>query len=56
MQIFFSRREYQGYLQTEAGVSGSYFGFYAGVKSAYGMSFSSNQQTNLAVLDIDVDR
>ena len=56
MQIFSSRREYQKYLQTESGASGSFFGFYAGVKSAYGMSTSSNQQTNLAIFDIDVDR
>jgi hypothetical protein len=56
MQTFSSRREYQTYLQTEAGASGSFFGFYAGVKSAYGMSFSSNQQTNLAVFDFDILR
>ena len=56
MQVFSSRREYQGYLQTEAGVSGSFFGLYGGVKAAFGMSSSSSQQTNLAVFDIDVDR
>ncbi len=56
MQVFSSRREYQSHLQTEAGVSGSVFGFYGGAKSAYGTSSSSSQQTNLAVFDIDVDR
>ncbi len=56
MQVFSSRREYQSYLETEAGASGSFFGFHAGVKAAYGTAFSSNQQTNLAVFDIDIDR
>ncbi|CAB4043945.1 Hypothetical predicted protein, partial [Paramuricea clavata] len=56
MRIYSSRREYQSYLQTESGASGSAFGFYAGVKSAFGMSFSSNQQTNLAVFDFDILR
>jgi hypothetical protein len=56
MQVFSSRREYQTYLQKEAGASGSFFGFYAGVKSAYGASVSSNQQNNLAVFDIDINR
>ncbi|XP_031548993.1 uncharacterized protein LOC116286577 isoform X2 [Actinia tenebrosa] len=56
MTVFTSRSEYQMYLQKEAGVSGSLFGFYAGVKSAWGSSESGAQQTNLAVFDIDVDR
>ena len=56
MRVFSSRREYQSYLQTEAGASGSFFGFHAGVKAAYGTSVSTNQQTNLAVFDIDIDR
>ena len=33
-----SREEYQKQLQQEAGVSGSYFGFSAGVKQAWGES------------------
>ena len=32
MHTFESRAEFQQYLQKEAGVSGSYFGFYAGAK------------------------
>ncbi|XP_028399954.1 uncharacterized protein LOC114523277 [Dendronephthya gigantea] len=56
MKIFSSRKEYQTYLQTEAGISGSFFGLYAGAKAAYGASSSSNSQNNLAIFDIDVDR
>ncbi|XP_031555975.1 uncharacterized protein LOC116292763 [Actinia tenebrosa] len=56
MTVFTSRSEYQKYLQLEAGVSGSVFGFYAGVKSAWGSSESGAKQTNLAIFDIDVDR
>ena len=39
-----SRGEFQSYLQQEAGVSGSYFGFYAGAKKAWGSSVSAAQQ------------
>lgn len=35
MMTFESREEYQKQLQQEAGVSGSYFGFSAGVKEAW---------------------
>ncbi|XP_028402023.1 uncharacterized protein LOC114524965 [Dendronephthya gigantea] len=56
MRVFSSRREFQTYLQTEAGVSGSTFGLYAGAKAAYGASAGLNSQINLAVFDIDVDR
>lgn len=48
--------EFQSYLQQEAGVSGSYFGFYAGAKKAWGSSVSAAQQQYMSVLDIDVDR
>ncbi|EDO49894.1 predicted protein [Nematostella vectensis] len=56
MYTFSSRSEYQSYLEKEAGVSGSYFGFYAGVKKAWGNSFSSNVQSFLSIFDIDVVR
>ncbi|XP_031555977.1 uncharacterized protein LOC116292765 [Actinia tenebrosa] len=56
MSVFTSRSEYQKYLQRESGVSGSSFGFYAGVKTAWGSSKSGAKQTNLAIFDIDVDR
>ena len=56
MTTFESRQEYQNYLQTEAGMSGSYFGFYAGVKAAYGESELSNRQTFMSVLDVDIYR
>lgn len=51
-----SREEYQRHLQEQAGVSGSYFGFYAGVKEAWGEATSSSRQKYMAVMDIDVDR
>ena len=56
MLTFESREEYQTYIQQEAGVSGSVFGFYAGVKEAYGSSESGAKQTFMSVLDVDVDR
>ena len=56
MLTFESRKEYRTYLQQQAGVSGSLFGFYAGVKAAYGSSSSGASQTFLSVLDVDVDR
>ena len=51
-----SREEYQKYIQQQAGVSGSYFGFPAGVKEAWGDSIASARQKYLAVMDVDVDR
>ena len=56
MHTFESRAEFQLYLQKEAGVSGSYFGFYAGAKKAWGSSISTAGQQFMSVLDIDVDR
>lgn len=51
-----SREEYQKHLQQEAGVSGSYFGFSAGVKQAWGESKETARQKYMAVLDIDIER
>lgn len=56
MHTFESRSEFQKYLQQEAGVSGSVFGFYAGAKQAWGSSQSGAKQQYMSVLDIDVDR
>ena len=56
MQVFYSRSEYQKYLEQQSGASGSGFGFYAGVKKAWGSSTTSGSQKYLAVFDIDVDR
>ena len=56
MHTFESRGEFQSYLQQEAGVSGSYFGFYAGAKKAWGNSVSAAQLQYMSVLDVDVDR
>lgn len=56
MQVFYSRSEYQKYLEQQSGVSGSGFGFYAGVKNAWGSSTTEGKQKYLAVFDIDVDR
>ena len=56
MHTFESRAEFQTYLQQEAGVSGSYFGFYAGAKKAWGSSSSAGGQQFMSVLDVDVDR
>ena len=56
MMTFESRSEFQSYLQQEAGVSGSYFGFYAGVKSAWGESSSVSSQQYMAQLSVDVNR
>lgn len=56
MQTSESRREFQKYLQQEAGVSESYFGYYAGAKKAWGSSESGAKQQYMSVLDVDVDR
>ncbi|KAL9984080.1 hypothetical protein ACROYT_G006336 [Oculina patagonica] len=56
LMTFESREEYKKMLQQEAGVSGSYFGFSAGVKEAWGESTASSSQKYMAVMDIDVDR
>ncbi|EDO42797.1 predicted protein [Nematostella vectensis] len=56
MLTFESRTEYQHYLEKEAGVSGSYFGFYGGVKKAWGSSESTSSNSLLSIFDVDVDR
>ena len=56
MMTFESRTQYQQYLQREAGVSGSVFGFSAGVKKAWGGSMQASTQQYMAVLDVDIDR
>lgn len=56
MQVFYSRSEYQKYLEQQSGASGSGFGFYSGVKNAWGSSTTEGKQKYLAVFDIDVDR
>lgn len=55
MQVFYSRSEYQKYLEQQSGVSGSGFGFYGGVKKACSTATEGSQKY-LAVFDIDVDR
>ena len=56
MRTFFSRSEYQHHLQEQAGVAGSAFGFYAGVKRAFGSSSLSGTEKYMAVFDLDIDR
>ena len=56
MKSFYSRSEYLTYLQKQAGVSGSSFGFYAGVKNAWGSSSLSGSQQYMALYSIDIDR
>lgn len=56
MQVFYSRSEYQKYLEQQSSTLGSGFGFYAGVKKAWGSSATPGSQKYLTVFDIDVDR
>lgn len=56
MQVFYSRSEYQKYLEQQSRTSGSGFGFYAGVKKAWGSSATPGSQKYLTVFDVDVDR
>lgn len=56
MQTFYARREYQTFLQREAGMAGSAFGFYAGVKKAWGSSLTSGSQQYMALFAINIDR
>ena len=56
MKTFYSRTEYQTFLQQQAGMAGSAFGFYAGVKKAYGSSSVQGEQRYLALFSIDIDR
>ena len=56
MQTFYSQQEYQTFIQHEAGMSGSAFGFYGGVKKAWGSSSFSGSQKYMARFSIDIDR
>ena len=56
MNTFYSRDEYQHYIQKQAGTAGSAFGFYAGVRKAWGSSSLVGTQSYLSVVDIDIDR
>ena len=56
MQTFYSREEYQQSLQQQAGMAGSAFGFYGGVKKAWGSSTLSGSQKYMALFEIDIDR
>jgi len=56
MMTFESRSEFQTHQQQEAGVSGSYFGFYAGAKTAWGESESGASQKYMAQLSVDINR
>ena len=53
---FENRAEYQTYLQHQAGVSGSIFGFSAGVKKAWGGSMQTSTQQYMAALYVDAER
>ena len=56
MKTFYSRKEYQTFLQQQAGMAGSAFGFYGGVKKAWGSSSLSESQRYLALFSIEIDR
>ena len=56
MHSFYSRQEYQKFLQRQAGMSGSLFSFFAGVKKAYGSSEVRGSEKYMSLLSIDVDR
>ena len=56
MLTFENRAEYSSHLQQEAGVSGSFLFFSAGVSTAYGRSGMSNKQQYMSLLDMDVVR
>ena len=56
MHTFYSRTEYQTFVQQQAGMAGSAFGFYAGVKKAWGSSSLSGLQQYMALFSIDIDR
>ena len=56
MTTFQTRTEYQNYLKEEAGVSGSFLGFYAGVKGAYGESQLGSETKFMALFNVDIYR
>ena len=56
VQTFYSRAEYQTFIQQQAGMAGSAFGFYAGLKKAWGSCSLSGSQKYMALFSIDIDR
>ena len=56
LYTFQGSEEYSTFLQKEAGVSGSVFGFYAGVKEAWGSSTAETKNSFLALLDVNIER
>ena len=56
MKSFYSREEYQKFIQEQAGMAGSYFGFMAGVKTAWGSSSLSGKEKYMSLFSIDIDR
>ena len=56
MYTFQGSKEYTTFLQQEAGVSGSVFGFYAGVKEAWGSASAETKDSFLAILDVNIER
>lgn len=56
MYTFYSREEYKKWLQQQAGMAGSHFGFFAGVKMAWGSSSLSGSERYMSLLSIDIDR
>lgn len=56
MHTFYSRSEYQSFVQEQSGMSGSAFGFRAGVKKAWGSSSLKGSQQYMALFSIDIDR
>ena len=56
MRTFYRREEYETFIQRQAGMAGSAFGFYAGIKKAWGSSSLSGSQKYMALFSIDIDR
>ncbi|XP_077985473.1 uncharacterized protein LOC144440089 [Glandiceps talaboti] len=56
MMTFSKRSEYTKYLETEAGISGGFSSFSAGVTAAYGSTQTSKQQQFMSTLDIDIKK
>ena len=56
MHSFYSREEYKTFLQQQAGMSGSHWGFFAGVKRAWGGSSLSGSEKFMSRYSIDIDR
>ena len=56
MKSFYSREEYQIFIQKQAGMAGSALGFMAGVKKAWGSSSLGGTQKYMSLFSIDIDR